>query len=144
MAFESHEHYMDLALTEAEKARRQGDVPVGAVVVDPSGEVIGRGFNAPISAVDPTAHAEIAAMREAAGFVGNYRLAGMTVYCTIEPCVMCAGAMVHARIDRLVFGAADAKAGAAGSIYNVLGDPRLNHSVQVVRGVRAAESASLL
>ena len=137
------ESYMALALREAKKAEAAGEVPVGAVIVA-DGSVIGRGYNQPISASDPTAHAEIIALREAARHLGNYRLSKVTMYCTVEPCVMCAGAMVHARIARLVFGAPDPKAGSAGSIYNVLTDPRLNHGVDVFSGVREAECSALL
>src|SRR5262245_47010973 len=115
---------MDMALEQARQAEAAGEVPVGAVIVTPAGAVVGRGFNQPISTNDPTAHAEIVAIRQAAQRVENYRLSGLTMYCTVEPCVMCAGAIVHARIERLVFGAFDSKAGAAGSIYNVLTDPR--------------------
>ena len=143
MVLGSDAGYMDLALVEAKKADGAGEVPVGAVIVSDHA-VIGRGFNQPISAKDPTAHAEIIALREAARNLGNYRLSGVTMYCTVEPCVMCAGAMVHARIARLVFGACDPKAGSAGSIYNVLTDPRLNHRVEVVSGIREDESAALL
>ena len=135
---------MDLALEEARKAEAQGEVPVGAVIVDAAGNVIARGFNQPISTHDPTAHAEILAMREAARIVGNYRLTGLTLYCTMEPCVMCAGAIVHARIQRLIYGAADSRAGAAGSIYNIVADPRLNHQVSVVSGVREIECRKLV
>ena len=135
---------MDLALEEARKAEAQGEVPVGAVIVDAAGNVIARGFNQPISTHDPTAHAEILAMREAARIVGNYRLTGLTLYCTMEPCVMCAGAIVHARIQRLIYGAADPRAGAAGSIYNIVADPRLNHQVSVVSGVREIECRKLV
>lgn len=143
MYMESDERYMDLALTEAKKAAVAGEVPVGAVIV--SGDaVIGRGFNQPISSNDPTAHAEIIALREAARALGNYRLSGATMYCTVEPCMMCAGAMIHARIARLVFGTPDPKAGSAGSIYNVLTDPRLNHRVDVVSGIREDECTALL
>jgi tRNA(adenine34) deaminase len=139
-----HEQLMALALEEAHKAEAAGEVPVGAVVVDVSGNVIGRGFNRPISERDPSAHAEIIALREAARSAANYRLAGASLYCTIEPCLMCAGAMVHARIATLYFGAADTKTGAAGSLYNAVADPRLNHQIRVVRGVRDAECAELL
>jgi tRNA(adenine34) deaminase len=135
--------YMDLALAEAAKAEAASEVPVGAVIVLED-KVVARGFNQPISTNDPTAHAEIIALREAGWALGNYRLAGATMYCTVEPCMMCAGAMIHARIARLVFGAPDPKAGSAGSIYNVLTDPRLNHRVEVVTGVRENECASLL
>ena len=143
MYVDSDGRYMDLALAEAKKAESAGEVPVGAVIV--SGDtVLGRGFNQPISAHDPAAHAEIIALREAARSLGNYRLPGVTMYCTVEPCMMCAGAMIHARIARLVFGTPDLKAGSAGSIYNVLTDPRLNHRVEVVSGIREAECATLL
>jgi tRNA(adenine34) deaminase len=106
--------------------------------------VAGRGFNQPISTNDPTAHAEVVALREAASRQRNYRLADATLYCTVEPCMMCSGAIVHARVARLVFGTPDPKAGAAGSIYNVLTDPRLNHQVDVITGVREDECAALL
>jgi len=139
----SDEDYMDLALSEASKAQAAGEVPVGAVVVA-AGVVIGRGFNQPISVNDPTAHAEIIALREAASHERNYRLTNAVLYCTVEPCVMCAGAIMHARITRVVFGTPDAKAGAAGSIYNVLTDPRLNHRVDVISGIREDACAALL
>jgi len=134
---------MDLALTEARKAEQAEEVPVGAIIVLEDA-VIGSGFNQPISTNDPTAHAEIVALRKAAESVGNYRLSGAVMYCTVEPCMMCAGAMIHARIARLVFGAPDPKAGSAGSIYNVLTDPRLNHRVEVVSGIREEQCAALL
>ena len=143
MYMESDEHYMDLALAEAKKAEAAGEVPVGAVLV--SGEVvIGRGFNQPITAHDPTAHAEIIALREAARHQGNYRLINAVLYCTVEPCTMCAGAMIHARVGRLVFGTPDTTSGAAGSIYNVLTDPRMNHRVDVLSGIREEECAAFL
>jgi tRNA(adenine34) deaminase len=132
-----------LAIAEAKKAESAGEVPVGAIVVF-NEAVVARGFNQPISSNDPTAHAEIIALREAGRTVGNYRLAGATIYCTVEPCMMCAGAMIHARIARLVFGTPDPRAGSAGSIYNVLTDPRLNHQVEVVSGIREDECATLL
>ena len=135
---------MDLALEEARRAEKAGEVPVGASLVTEAGAVVARGFNQPISTHDPTAHAEIVAMRAASRVIGNYRLTGLTLYCTMEPCVMCAGAIVHARIQRLVYGAADARAGAAGSIYNVLNDSRLNHQVEVVTGVREADCRKLV
>jgi len=143
MIMNSDEDYMNLALEEAKKAEAAGEVPVGAILVL-AGSVIGRGFNQPITAHDPTAHAEIVALREAALRQGNYRLSTATMYCTVEPCVMCAGAMVHARIARLVFGTPDPKAGAAGSIYNVMTDPRLNHRVEVLSGVCEDACATLL
>jgi tRNA(adenine34) deaminase len=138
------EHFMEQALAEARKAREAAEVPVGALVVTKDGEIIGRGYNRPISVHDPTSHAEIVAIREAAHHLANYRLTGTTLYCTLEPCVMCAGAIVHARIARLVFGARDPKAGAAGSLYNVVSDSRLNHQPEVVSGVREAECRQLL
>ena len=143
MDMESDEHYMDLALMEAKKAELAGEVPVGAVIVS-GNAVIGRGFNQPISQNDPTSHAEINAIQEAAGTERNYRLSNATIYCTVEPCMMCAGAMIHARVARLVFGTPDPRAGAAGSIYNVLTDPRLNHRVHVVSGIREDECAAIL
>ena len=140
---EADEQFMDLALSEAEKAMADGEVPVGAVVVS-AGTVVGRGYNRPISASDPTAHAEMLAIRETALALGNYRLPEVTLYCTVEPCIMCSGAMIHARISRLVFGTPDPKAGAAGSIYNVLTDPRLNHRVEVVSGICEDRCAEIL
>lgn len=143
MHLEVDAQYMDLALAEAKKGEAAGEVPVGAVLIA-DGLVAGRGFNQPISANDPTAHAEIVAIRDASQRLGNYRLSTATMYCTVEPCMMCAGAMIHARIARLVFGTPDPKAGSAGSIYNVLTDPRLNHRVEVASGIREAECAALL
>ena len=143
MYLESDERFMDLALAEARRAELAGEVPVGAVIVA-DGTVVGRGFNQPIATKDPTAHAEIVALRDAARNLGNYRLTAVSLYCTIEPCIMCAGAMIHARIERLVFGTLDPKAGSAGSIYNVLTDPRLNHRVEVLFGVRESECVELL
>src|ERR1051325_3818526 len=143
MDVESDERYMDLALAEARKAQAAGEVPVGAIIVC-EGAVIGRGFNQPITANDPSAHAEIIALREAALSQRNYRLTNAVMYCTVEPCMMCAGAMIHARVGRLVYGTPDPKAGAAGSIYNVLSDPRLNHRVEVVSGIREEVCAALL
>lgn len=131
------------ALTLAGQAASQGEVPVGALVVD-AGRVVGRGFNAPISAADPSAHAEIRALREAARSLGNYRLAGCTLYVTLEPCAMCAGAIMHARIARLVFGADDPKTGACGSVVDLFGEPRLNHHTEVKRGVLAVEAGRIL
>lgn len=127
---------MGLALEEAACAAQAGEVPVGAVVVL-DGRLVGRGHNAPIALHDPTAHAEIVALRAAARETGNYRLAGATLYATIEPCAMCCGAALHARVARLVYGADDAKAGAVRSLHRLLDDPRLNHRVEVTAGVRA-------
>ena len=143
MYLDVDEPFMDLAVAEARKGVATGEVPVGAVVVS-GGVVIARAFNQPISLNDATAHAEITAIREACLSQGNYRLSNATMYCTVEPCMMCAGAMIHARLARLVFGTSDPKAGSAGSIYNVLTDPRLNHSVDVVSGIREEECARLL
>lgn len=134
---------MRFALAQARAARAAGEVPVGAVVVR-KGRAIGRGHNTPVGAHDPTAHAEIAALRAAARALGNYRLGGCTLYVTLEPCAMCVGAMLHARIDRVVFGAADPKAGAAGSVVDLPGNPRLNHQTQVQGGVMADECGALL
>jgi tRNA(adenine34) deaminase len=137
------DHWMGEALALARAAGARGEVPVGAVVVRDDA-ILGRGGNAPIAASDPTAHAEIAALRDAARATGNYRLPGCTLYVTIEPCAMCAGAILHARIAAVVFGAADPKTGACGSVIDLFGEPRLNHHASVMRGVRAAECGALL
>ena len=134
---------MDEALALARDAGARGEVPVGAIVVR-EGVVVGRGGNAPIAANDPTAHAEIAALREAAKAVGNYRLTGCEMYVTLEPCAMCAGAILHARIARLVFGASDPKTGACGSVIDLFAQPCLNHHATVSSGARAAECGRLL
>ncbi len=134
---------MDEALALARDAGARGEVPVGAIVVR-EGVIVGRGGNAPIAANDPTAHAEIAALREAAKVVGNYRLTGCEMYVTLEPCAMCAGAILHARIARLVFGAADPKTGACGSVIDLFAQPCLNHHATVSSGARAAECGRLL
>ena len=125
---------MALALEEAARGAEAGEVPVGAVVVV-EGRIVGRGHNAPIALADPTAHAEVLALRAAARETGNYRLTGATLYATVEPCVMCCGAALHARIARLVYGAADPKAGAVRSLYRLLEDARLNHQIEVAAGV---------
>ncbi len=135
---------MQAALAEARKALAMDEVPVGAVVVDPAGEIIGRGCNQPIASHDPTAHAEIVALRQAAATLGNYRLPGCAMYVTIEPCIMCLGALLQARIRRLVFGAADPKGGACVSLYRLPEDERLNHRIEVVEGVAEAECRNLL
>lgn len=135
--------FMELALAEARRARDAGEVPVGAVVVH-AGRVVGSGHNAPVASNDPTAHAEIVALRRAGETLGNYRLVGATMYATVEPCLMCCGAILHARLARLVYGATDLKGGAARSLYRVLDDDRLNHTVIVVDSVGADESAALL
>ncbi len=134
---------MQAALAEARKAAEAGEVPIGAVVVW-NREILARGQNRVLRSLDPTAHAEIIALRLAAEALGNYRLNGCTLFVTLEPCAMCAGAMIHARIDRLVFAAADPKAGAAGSVLAVLNHPQLNHQMQVEQGILAEESAELL
>lgn len=131
------------ALAEARLAAEAGEVPIGAVVVR-EGEIIARGRNSVLRNVDPTAHAEIMAMRAAATALGNYRLPGCTLYVTLEPCAMCAGAMIHARLDRLVYAAVDPKAGACGSVLAVLNHPQLNHQMQIEAGVGAEESSQLL
>jgi tRNA(adenine34) deaminase len=131
------------ALSEARKANAAGEVPIGAVMVS-RGELIARGQNSMIRTSDPTAHAEIVALRQAARTFGNYRLNGTTLYVTLEPCAMCAGAMIHARLDRLVYAAADPKAGACGSVLSVINHPQLNHQMQVQQGVLGEQSADLL
>jgi tRNA(adenine34) deaminase len=137
------ERLMGLALTQASLAQNRGEVPVGAVLVDAGGAVVGEGFNQPISSHDPTAHAEIVALRAAASNVSNYRLPGTTMVVTVEPCLMCAGALVNARVSRVVYGAAEPKWGALGSRLS-LGNLGLNHQIEVVSGVREAECAALL
>ncbi len=134
---------MQQALSQAHNAWALGEVPVGAVVVK-DGQVIATGFNQPIGTHDPTAHAEIMALRAAATILGNYRLPGCELYVTLEPCVMCAGAMMHARLKRVVFGAADPKTGACGSIVNLFEQEKLNHHTEVVGGVLAEECGGLL
>jgi tRNA(adenine34) deaminase len=135
---------MRLALAEALLAAPSADVPVGAVVVDRAGEVVGRGHNVREAEGDPTGHAEVRALRAAAAAVGEWRLTGCSLVVTLEPCTMCAGALVLARVDRLVYGAADPKAGAVESLWDVVRDRRLNHRPEVVGGVLAAESSALL
>ena len=135
--------FMRTALEQARKAQAAGEVPVGAVVVK-DGEIISAGFNAPISGHDPTAHAEIRALRDAAMKLGNYRLPGCELYVTLEPCAMCVGAMLHARIARLIYGAADPKTGACGSVINLFAEPRLNHHASLSAGVMDAECGALL
>jgi tRNA(adenine34) deaminase len=135
--------FMGLALDEGRRAGAAGEVPVGAVVVL-DGRVIGSGHNQPIAAIDPTAHAEIVALRQAARTVANYRMPGATLYTTVEPCPMCCGAVLHARLARVVYGAADPKSGAARSLHRLLDDRRMNHEVVVSAGVRSLECAALL
>ncbi len=135
--------FMQMALDLAHEAALNGEVPVGALVVK-DGVVIGRGANAPIGLHDPTAHAEIQAMREAAQHLGNYRLVDCALYVTLEPCAMCSGAMQHARIAKLVYGASDPKTGACGSVINLMAEPKLNHHTEVVGGVLAEECGAVL
>ena len=143
MAQRSDPDWMEEALALARDAAARGEVPVGALVVR-DGIVIGRGGNAPIAHADPTAHAEIAALRDAARQVGNYRLPGCDLYVTLEPCAMCAGAIFHARIARVVFGARDPKSGACGSVVDLFSEARINHHATAVGGVRAEECGRLL
>ncbi len=141
--FPRDEYFMRLALREAERAIEHDDVPIGAVIVH-EGEVIGAGRNEREVRADPTAHAEILSLREASRALGSWRLIDSVMYVTLEPCAMCAGAIVLARVSRVVYGAADPKAGAAGSVLDVLGEPRLNHRPEVAGGLLAQESADLL
>ena len=134
---------MQAALAEARLAGEVGEVPIGAVVIH-EGAFLASGQNRVLRDMDPTAHAEIVALRAAGALLGNYRLPGCTLYVTLEPCAMCAGAMIHARIDRLVFAAADPKAGAAGSVLAVVNHPQLNHRMQVEQGILSNEAAELL
>jgi len=137
-------YFMGEALKEARAALAAAEVPVGAVLVGEDGEIWGRGYNRPIAAQDPTAHAEILALRAGAARRGNYRLPGTTLYVTIEPCIMCVGALLHARVRRLVFGAPDPKGGACVSLYRLPEDNRLNHRVEVIAGVREVECRTLM
>jgi tRNA(adenine34) deaminase len=139
----SDEAFMREALALAKRAAEAGEVPVGAVVVR-EGAVVGRGYNQPVSGKDPTAHAEVIALRDAAERVGNYRLGDCDLYVTLEPCAMCAGAIMHARISRVVYGAADPKSGACGSVVDLFAENRLNFHATVLGGVMAGEAAKLL
>ena len=139
------EHWMRHALVLADRAEHENDeIPVGAVLVSADGVVLGEGWNRNITEHDPTAHAEIVAMRRAGARLGNHRLCGGTLFVTLEPCAMCAMAMVHARVARLVYGARDPKTGAAGSVFDLLADPRHNHRVEVLDGVLALEASARL
>jgi len=140
----SYETYMRIALKEASKAYEMGEVPIGALVVDQDGTILGKAYNETITRNDPTAHAEVLAMREAAQALNNYRLVNCTLYVTIEPCIMCAGAIVLARIQEVVFGAFDGKWGALDSLYKIGEDERLNHRFSVVSGVLEADCANLM
>jgi tRNA(adenine34) deaminase len=135
--------FMRTALGLADQAEEAGEVPVGAVVVK-NGAIIGRGYNRPISAADPTAHAEVIALRDAATYLGNYRLTDCVLYVTLEPCAMCMGAVFHARIARLVYGASDPKTGACGSVIDLAAELRLNHHMQLTRGILAEEGGGKL
>ena len=141
---ESDIEYMRLAVEEALAAQVAGEVPVGAVLVSSDGQILGRGNNQVIRTSDPTAHAEIIAMRAAGQALQNYRLLNTTLYCTLEPCPMCAGAIIHARVARLVYASLDLKAGACGSAVSILNHPALNHRIEVVQGVLAEECSSML
>lgn len=136
-------HFMQHALELAQVAAQAGEVPVGAIIVK-DGVIIGRGSNAPIGTHDPTAHAEVQAMRDAAQHLGNYRLVDCTLYVTLEPCAMCTGAIQHARIARLVYGANDPKTGACGSVVNLMAEAKLNHHAEMMSGVLATECGSVL
>jgi tRNA(adenine34) deaminase len=141
---ERHEKFMKLALREAKKAGQKDEVPVGAVLVAESGDILALSHNRTIELMDPVAHAEIMALRQAAQKVLNYRLLSTTLYVTIEPCIMCMGAIVHARVSKVVFGVKDPKWGAAGSLYNFSDDPRLNHRPQILPGVCEDECRALI
>jgi len=140
----SDEFYMHRALDQAHLAMAAGEVPVGAVVVDAEGEIVGVGHNAPLSSCDPSGHAEVRALRDAGQRLGNYRLEGCTLYVTLEPCMMCTGTMVHARIQRLVYAAAEPRAGMVESKANLLAQPWFNHHIDVTGGVLAAQASKLL
>ncbi len=143
MAVDFH-HLMKKALREAERGFTKGEVPVGAVLAGPDGDIVAKAHNLPISLNDPTAHAEILALRSAGTFYRNYRLTGATLLVTIEPCLMCMGAAINARISRLVFGAFDPKSGAAGSLYDLAADNRLNHRIEVISGIMEKECRKLM
>ena len=141
---DTHENFMELALNEAKKAGQIGEVPVGAILVSENGEILSAAHNQTIKLADPTAHAEILTLRKAALEINNYRLLNTTLYVTVEPCIMCMGAIVYARISRVVFGAPDPKWGAAGSLYNFAADDRLNHRVDIITGVCAEDCRRLM
>jgi tRNA(adenine34) deaminase len=141
---QSDDFFMAAALAQAREAGAAGEVPVGAVLVGEGGEILAQAHNQPIGLSDPTAHAEVLALRSAAARLGNYRLPGTTLYVTIEPCIMCLGALLQARVRRLVYGAPDPKTGACVSLYRLPEDPRLNHRLEVLGGVREAECRELL
>ncbi|MCD4743773.1 MAG: tRNA adenosine(34) deaminase TadA [Desulfobacteraceae bacterium] len=136
--------YMQLAINEAQKAALMDEVPVGAIIIDDMNKIIGTGYNQPISLNDPTAHAEILALRMAAQNLNNYRLLNTTIYVTLEPCIMCMSAIIHARVKRLVFGAKDPKGGGAGSFYDLASDKRLNHNVKTDSGILSYETSNII
>lgn len=140
----SDEHWMQLALEQAQIAAKQDEVPVGAVLVDQHGELIASGFNQPISTIDPTAHAEIVVLRQAAKHLQNYRLIDTTLYVTLEPCVMCVGAIIHARVNRIVYGATEHKTGALESSFKLLDEKKFNHQPEVKGGILAQLSINLM
>ena len=140
----TNDKFMELALNEAKKAAQIDEVPVGAILVSENGEILSAAYNQTIKLADPTAHAEILTLRQAAHEINNYRLLNTTLYVTVEPCIMCMGAIVHARISRVVFGAPDPKWGAAGSLYNFAADDRLNHHVAITTGVCAEDCRRLM
>jgi tRNA(adenine34) deaminase len=135
--------FMKIALTEAQEAYRHGEVPVGAVLVR-EGNILARAHNSPIVKNDPSAHAEMLVLRQAGERIGNYRLAGTELYVTLEPCIMCAGAIVHARVERVIFGARDPKCGAVVSLYNIFNDKRLNHQVRITEGILQEECGEII
>ena len=139
-----HEHFIKLALEQAERARQLQEVPVGALLIDNTGNILARSFNQTISMNDPTAHAEILVLRKTAHYVQNYRLLNTTLYVTIEPCIMCMGAIIHARVERVVFGAHDPKWGGAGSVVNFADNQKLNHSVKIISGVCEKECREMI
>jgi len=139
-----HSHFMKIAVEEAKKAGRMDEVPVGAVLVGETGEILSKGYNQTVRLADPTAHAEVLVLRQAAKKIHNYRLLNTSLYVTVEPCVMCMGAVIHARIARVIFGADDQKWGAAGSIYNFAEDKRLNHHPEIIRGIYQEECKRLM
>jgi tRNA(adenine34) deaminase len=141
---EGHQKYMKLAIDEAKKAGQNGEVPIGAVLVAEDDKILAAAYNSTISLCDPSAHAEILALREAGNKLKNYRLLNTTLYVTMEPCFMCMGAIVHARLKRLVFGTYDLKWGAAGSLYNFAEDERLNHKIEIISGICLEECKNLI
>jgi tRNA(adenine34) deaminase len=141
---EEHIKFMKLALNQAKKAGQKSEVPIGSILVSESGEILSASHNQTVSLADPTAHAEIITLRKAAQKIMNYRLLSTTLYVTIEPCIMCMGAIVHARVSRVVFGAHDPKWGAAGSLYNLADDTRLNHRPEIIQGICEDECRTLI